>query len=128
MKVISIKSTPQSKIISQTVKILKSGGLVIYPTETVYGAGVDAANPQAVQKLSQFKARPLGKPYSVAVSDQKMAEKFVCLNDTAKKLYQTFLPGPLTIISKLQIGVAREGPPLERPQPVKRVGEDVGAG
>jgi Putative translation factor (SUA5) len=77
------------------------------PTETVYGTFVDATNPKAVEKLNQYKKRPFGKPYSVAVSDRKMAEKYVFLNETAKNLYQNFLPGPLTIISKGKGKVAK---------------------
>src|SRR3990167_2140049 len=100
MKVISIKTTPESKIISQAVKALRAGGLIIYPTETVYGIGADATNSEAVKKLGEYKSRPFGKPYSVAVADQKMAEEYVELNDTAKNLYRQFLPGPLTVISK----------------------------
>ncbi|MBI5356355.1 threonylcarbamoyl-AMP synthase [Candidatus Collierbacteria bacterium] len=100
MKVISLKKIPQSKIIPQAVSVLQTGGLLIYPTETVYGIGADATNPEAVKKLSEYKSRPFGKPYSVAVADQKMAEKYAELNTTAKKLYRQFLPGPLTVISK----------------------------
>jgi len=100
MKIITLKLTSEPEIISQAVKILKSGGLVIYPTETVYGIGADSTNPEAVKKLSEYKSRPFGKPYSVAVSDQKMAVDYVVLNETAKKLYRQFLPGPLTVISK----------------------------
>ncbi|MCX6704377.1 MAG: L-threonylcarbamoyladenylate synthase, partial [Candidatus Woesebacteria bacterium] len=81
-------------------EILKSGGLVIYPTETLYGIGADATNPKAIQKLTKYKNRPFGKPYSIAVTDQKMAEEYVELNTSAKNLYKEFLPGPLTIISK----------------------------
>lgn len=99
MKILNLKTTPKSQIISQAVGVLRSGGLVIYPTETVYGAGVDATNVRAVAKLSEFKSRPLGKPYSIAVSHQRMAGKYVVLNSAAKNLYRTFLPGPLTIIS-----------------------------
>lgn len=99
MKVISLKTAPESGIISQAVKVFQTGGLVIYPTETVYGAGVDAANSKAVVKLSKFKSRPFGKPFSIAVPDQKMAAEYVELNDTAKKLYRQFLPGPLTVVS-----------------------------
>src|SRR3990167_7980152 len=102
MEILSIKTTPESEIVSQAVKTLHRGGLVIYPTETVYGAGVDATNPAAVKKLGEYKSRPFGKPFSIAVADWKMAEKYVVLNETAKKLYRQFLPGPLTIISKLK--------------------------
>jgi len=71
------------------------------PTETVYGAMVDATNPEAVKKLSAYKKRPLGKPYSIAVADLKMAEEYADLNETARNLYKRFLPGPVTVISKL---------------------------
>ena len=70
------------------------------PTETVYGAMVDATNPSAVKKLVAYKARPFGKPFSIAVADIKMAQEYVVLNETARKLYKRFLPGPVTIISR----------------------------
>lgn len=87
-------------VIEKAVEILTNGGIVIYPTETLYGVGVDATNLKAVKKLSEYKNRPLGKPYSVAVSDTGMAEEYVELNETARNLYKEFLPGPLTVISK----------------------------
>jgi L-threonylcarbamoyladenylate synthase len=82
------------------VDVLKKGGLVIYPTETLYGIGADATSPEAIKKLTEYKNRPFGKPYSIAVADPKMAEEYADLNQTAKNLYEQFLPGPLTIISK----------------------------
>lgn len=89
-----------AKIIDEIVDVLKRGGLVIMPTETLYGAMVDATNAAAVEKLSHYKNRPFGKPFSVAVSNQKMAGDYVELNDSARLLYKKFLPGPLTIISR----------------------------
>lgn len=86
--------------INKVVETLAQGGLVIMPTETVYGAMVDATNPKAVTKLINYKKRPFGKPFSIAVTDKKMAEEFAYLNKTAKDLYKRFLPGPLTIVSK----------------------------
>jgi len=96
MKVIKLEKAKVTEI----VKVLKKGGLVIMPTETVYGAFVDATNLKAVQKLNRYKKRPFGKPYSIAVANQKMAEDYAFLNPTARELYRNFLPGPLTIISK----------------------------
>ncbi len=87
-------------MVALAVKVLKNGGLVIYPTETLYGIGVDATNQKAVKKLNEYKNRPFGKPYSIAVTDQKMAQGYVEVNETAKNLYKEFMPGPLTIISK----------------------------
>lgn len=86
--------------VKKAIDVLKKGGLVIYPTETLYGIGVDATNPVAIKKLTEYKNRPFGKPYSIAVANQKMAEEYTQLNDSAKNLYNQFLPGPLTIISK----------------------------
>jgi L-threonylcarbamoyladenylate synthase len=86
--------------VDKIVKVLKEDGLVIMPTETVYGAFVDATNQNAVDKLNKYKQRPLGKPLSIAVADQNMAEKYADLNETAKDLYKNFLPGPLTVVSK----------------------------
>ncbi len=112
MKIIKVSKNPQQKIIKQAADCLKSGGLVIYPTETVYGAGVDAANKQAVDKLLAYKARREGKPLSIAVNSKKMADDYVELNKQAENFYQKFLPGPYTIISKskdkLPSGVASE--------------------
>jgi len=98
--------------VNRIVSVLKNGGLVTMPTETLYGAFVDASNKRAVEKLNKYKARPFGKPYSVAVLNQKMAENFAYINQTAKNLYKNFLPGPLTIISKgkhnLAVGIESE--------------------
>lgn len=86
----------------EIVQILKNGGLVVYPTDTVYGLACDATNQKAVNKLRVFKGQRGNKPISIAVQDLVMAEEFVELNDTARHLYQVFLPGPLTIISRIK--------------------------
>ncbi len=88
--------------IAEICEVLENNGLVIFPCETTYGAAVDATSGLAVKKLSSYKVRPFGKPYSIMVTDQEMAEKYVDLNNTAKDLYKKFLPGPMTIISKIQ--------------------------
>ena len=86
--------------IDETVKALENGQLVFMATETVYIAAVDATNSGAVKKLASFKNRPFGKPFSVGVTGIKMAKKYVVLNETAKKLYERFLPGPVTVVSR----------------------------
>lgn len=88
---------------SQLLKIsrlIKRGGLIIYPTETCYGAGVAAACAPAVTKLLHFKGNRLNKAISLAVADRKMAQKYVRLNPIAENLYRNFLPGPVTVISQ----------------------------
>ncbi|MDP3918149.1 MAG: L-threonylcarbamoyladenylate synthase [Candidatus Woesebacteria bacterium] len=88
-----------NKVINIVVKALNDGQLVFLASETVYVAAVDATNENAVKKLVTFKNRPFGKPFSVGVTDIKMAEKYVVLNETARNLYKRFLPGPVTVIS-----------------------------
>lgn len=74
--------------------------MIVYPTETAYGLGVDAANPRAVARLFEFKGKRNSKAISVAVADMKMAEAYVRVNDTARHLYSEFLPGPITVVSE----------------------------
>lgn len=95
-----ILKSSQKNIVSEAVKILRAGGLIIFPTETCYGAGVDPTNPKAVNKLLAYKSRREGKPLSIAVSDKTMASKYVTLNPSAINLYNKFLPGPLTVVSR----------------------------
>lgn len=99
MQIININKTDNSEIVSSAVKVLTRGGILIYPTETAYGAGVDATNQKAVDRVLEYKARMSGKPLSVAVSDEKMAKEYVQVNQTAQSIYQNFLPGPITVIS-----------------------------
>jgi len=84
--------------IENLVKILKAGGLVVYPTDTLYGLGADPFNDSAVKKVFISKNRPFDMPLSVAVSDVRMLESIAVLSDQAKKLISRFLPGPLTIL------------------------------
>ena len=84
----------------QIIDTLQNGGLVIFPCERVYGVAVDSQNTEAVEKLNRYKQRPFGKPYAIMCSNEKMAEDYVEINSVAKNLYKTFLPGPVTVISK----------------------------
>jgi L-threonylcarbamoyladenylate synthase len=100
-----VKEDAQSFV--KVLQVLSSGGLVIFPSETVYGVAVDATNQEAVNKLTAYKQRPLGKPYSIMVDSEETAEKYVELNKTAKGIYKNFLPGPVTVISKGKHVVAK---------------------
>lgn len=86
--------------IGKAVETLKAGGVVIYPTETVYGLAVDATNPVAVEKLLKIKERPAGKAISILVTNAEMAKLFVSFTAAISQLVDRFLPGPLTIVGK----------------------------
>lgn len=91
-----------AQLIDKAIAVIKDGGLVIYPTETTYGIAADPHNQQAIDKLLQYKSRREGKPLSIAVSQQTMAERYVIINQQAQNFYQRFLPGPYTVISQLK--------------------------
>jgi L-threonylcarbamoyladenylate synthase len=80
------------------INCLKHGGLVIFPSDTVYGALVDATNQMAVDKLINFKNRPYGKPISVFVSDFLMLKDLVVVDKKQQKIIQALLPGCYTLI------------------------------
>ncbi len=90
----------QAEIVQKATECLKNDGLIIYPTETVYGIGASAVSAKAIDKLLQYKGRREGKPLSIAVTNQQMAEKYVEINEQALKFYKNFLPGPFTVVSK----------------------------
>jgi L-threonylcarbamoyladenylate synthase len=86
-------------VIEQAVKILKDGGIVAFPTETVYGLGADATNLAAVRKVFAVKGRPATNPVIVHVPDIFVAKRYAASwPDNATKLAEKFWPGPLTLI------------------------------
>ncbi|MCX6726715.1 MAG: L-threonylcarbamoyladenylate synthase [Candidatus Shapirobacteria bacterium] len=84
--------------IKQAAETIKNGGLVIFPTDTVYILAVDPTNQKAVDKLIAFKDRWPGKAISVAVDGVKMADKYVRLNERIVDLMANLLPGPFTLV------------------------------
>jgi len=88
----------REKDMDEIVAALKSGELVVYPTDTLYGVGADPFNENSVKKVYIAKNRPFDMPLSIAVSNEKMMESIAVLNDNARKLIRKFLPGPLTVM------------------------------
>ncbi len=83
----------------QAAKIIKNGGLVAIPTETVYGLAADALNGKAVAKIFEAKGRPMDNPLIVHIADVSQVDRLVSeFPPKAQKLARTFWPGPLTII------------------------------
>lgn len=90
---------PEPEAVAKAVKVLKGGGIVAFPTETVYGIGAGYFDRQAVRKLSRIKKRPAGKPYTAQIADIGQLKKLSCvIDDIAAKLIDRFWPGPLTLV------------------------------
>ncbi|MFZ2152611.1 MAG: L-threonylcarbamoyladenylate synthase [Microgenomates group bacterium] len=93
--------------IEKAARIIKDGGLVIFPSDTVYILAVDPRSQSATDKLLAFKNRWTGKAISIAVADKKMAQDFVKLSENAENIYANLLPGPFTIVSEGKHKVAK---------------------
>ncbi len=84
----------------RVASVLNKGGVVIYPTETLYGLGTLAINDESVKKVFSLKERLHGKPIPVLVKDKEMLTEYVVVTDVANRLIEKFLPGPLTLVLK----------------------------
>ena len=86
------------RAIAEAARILRAGGLVAFPTETVYGLGADATNGQAVARIFEAKGRPRFNPLIAHVDSLGAARDLVEFNDEAEALAEAFWPGPLTLV------------------------------
>ena len=84
--------------VAAAARSLREGGLVAFPTETVYGLGADATNPKAIARLYQAKGRPAFNPLIATVGDLEAAKRIARFDATAIKLVEAFWPGPLTLV------------------------------
>tara|TARA_Y100001934_G_scaffold50938_1_gene62184 strand:+ start:10341 stop:11282 length:942 start_codon:yes stop_codon:yes gene_type:complete len=84
--------------IEVAARLIRSGKLVVFPTETVYGLGGDATNPNAIASIYQVKGRPSFNPLIIHVSSIEIAEKLVKFSEQSKALAEHFWPGALTLV------------------------------
>ncbi|WP_256295811.1 L-threonylcarbamoyladenylate synthase [Haloarchaeobius salinus] len=79
-------------------EVVREGGLVVYPTETVYGLGADALDPDAVERVFEAKGRARDKPVSLGVPDVETATEHVLATGREESFMDEFLPGPVTVL------------------------------
>ncbi len=84
--------------LERAAEIIKNGGLVAFPTETVYGLGANALDAEAVKNIFKAKGRPQDNPLIIHISDESEAEKYAYVSPLYFKLARRFTPGPLTVI------------------------------
>jgi len=87
-------------VIDKAVKALMTDGIVVYPTETIYGLGADAFSEDAILKVYEAKNRSLAMPISIAVSDFEMMAAVTQIGSREEEFINMFLPGPVTVVLK----------------------------
>lgn len=88
----------KAKNIERATTVLQSGGVIVYPTDTVYGMGCDLLNPQAIDRVYSIKKIHRRKPLSLICSDLNQIAQYAQLTNTAYKLMRQLLPGPYTFV------------------------------
>ena len=92
------QQNPQHRLITKVVDILRTGGIVVYPTDTYYGIGCDIMNKKAIEMIYQIKQRNKSKPFSFICSDLKNISRYAKVSNYAYKTMKRLLPGPYTFI------------------------------
>ena len=96
---LSINSqNPQIRLIKKAVDVLRDGGIIIYPTDTVYGMGCDLSNKKGIEKIYEIKRRDKKQPLSFICSDLKHISQYAKVTDYAYKTMKRLLPGSYTFI------------------------------
>ncbi len=89
--------------IEESIKVIKEGGVIVFPTDTVYGLVCDATNQKAIQKLFQIKKRDLEKPIPVFVKDIEMAKQIAMVDEKQESFFKKVWPGKVTVILRAKI-------------------------
>ena len=98
--------TPQLRFINKAVEVMKNGGVIIYPTDTVYGFGCDIYNKEAIERIYSIKLDAGTKLFSFICPDLKDITKYAKVSDYAYRSMKKLLPGPYTFV----LPAAREVP------------------
>lgn len=91
-------TTPQQRYINKAIEVLKDGGVIIYPTDTIYGIGCDIFNKKAVERIYDIKQEAGTKLFSFICHDLKDISKYAKVSDYAYKAMKKLLPGPYTFV------------------------------
>jgi L-threonylcarbamoyladenylate synthase len=103
VEIIKVERHDFQTALDKANEIVRKGGLIIYPTDTLYGIGGNAFSKEVVDKIRKIKGTPEGKPYSVVMSNLKMIKKYCIVDDWQYNTMKNNLPGPFTFLLKSKI-------------------------
>lgn len=98
METITLGKDTKEEVIMRTVRVLRQGGVIVYPTDTLYGLGADITDDAAVHRLFSLKGRPSSKPVPVLVDGIEMAKTLAFIDAKQEKILQAVWPGALTAV------------------------------
>lgn len=105
MEIIGISDSDIRAAAEEAAVVLRQGGVILYPTDTLYGLGADAFSDVAVDKVYAIKDRDPNKPIHAVFANIDMIEEYAHVNDAARVLIDTFLPGALTLVLPKRFGI-----------------------
>src|SRR5208283_4277031 len=89
---------PQQRYITRAVEVLKHGGVLVYPTDTVYGIGCSVFDTRAIERIYEIKRQHTSKPFSFICSDLRHISEYAKVSNSAFRLMKQLIPGPFTFI------------------------------
>ena len=97
---------PPSRLIEEVAQVIRGKGVIIYPTETLYGLGANPLYPEAIKRIYAIKGRSVAKPIPFLIKDQQMLETLVEeISPLGRELMERYWPGPLTLIFRAKEGL-----------------------
>jgi len=97
---------PSTRLIHKAAEVMRKGGIIIYPTETLYGLGADPLDSEAIKRLYEIKGREVAKPIPFLIKDQEMLATLVAdIPPIGRQLMEQYWPGPLTLIFRAKKGL-----------------------
>lgn len=87
-----------NEVLKNAAEVLKKGGIIAFPTETVFGLGIIFDNEETYNRLNRIKGRPDNKPYTMMLADPKDIEKYAIVSKDCQKLINAYMPGPITVL------------------------------
>ena len=113
MIVLKVKNNFFLKTVKETIKTIRNGGVVVCPTDTVYGILCDSTNREAVSRLFEIKKRPKNKPVPIFVKNLKAAKELVTINKSQEEFLKKVWPGKTTVVLKLKTQAKKTGRKLK---------------
>jgi tRNA threonylcarbamoyl adenosine modification protein (Sua5/YciO/YrdC/YwlC family) len=89
---------PQGRLVSRAIEVLRNGGIIVYPTDTVYGIGCSIFNAGAIERIHAIKRQDQSKPFSFICSDLGNISEYARVSNPAYRLIKSLIPGPYTFI------------------------------